>query len=59
MCFTWLHVLLQGYLQTNPQELKAEMVIHLLPAMLPLLSGAKEYEIHFCMAPEKDKTFLI
>ena len=43
----------------NSQELKAEMMIHLLLATLSLLSGANEYEIHFCMAPENDKTFLI
>lgn len=43
----------------NPQELKAEIMSHLLLAMLSLLNGANDYEIHFCMAPENDKTFLI
>lgn len=43
----------------NPQEHTAERMIHLLLAMLSLLRGVNEYEIHFYMTPENDKAFPI
>jgi len=43
----------------NTPELKTEMMIHLLLAVLSLLSNANKNEIHFCIAPEDDKRFLI
>lgn len=42
-----------------PWDKKDEIMIHFLLAMLSLLSGANEYDIHYRMVADKDEIFFI